>query len=118
MTKKKTKKQKKETHKLAMRRWRDKNRIKAIYQSLKARAKNRGHTCGITLEEFSEWCIETSYHLLRGRFAHEASIDRIKRHIGYEKGNLQILTVGQNASKDNAERHGKPWYQIYDTDPF
>lgn len=116
--KKKTKAQKKEYHKLVMRRWRDNNRIKAIYQSLKARAKGRGHSCGITLEEFTDWCNETSYHLLRGRFAHNASIDRIKNHIGYEKGNLQILTVGENSSKDNAERHGKPWYQYCDQNPF
>lgn len=88
------------------RKWRAKYPIKARYYALKSRAKERGHTCGITLEEFTEWCLETGYHLLKGKSATSASIDRKQHHIGYEKGNLQIRTLSDNSKKELARRRG------------
>lgn len=94
----------KEERKLYKREYRKKYQIRSIWHRLRSRAKERGHTCGISFDDFYAWCIETDYHLLRGRFADDASIDRIKNEIGYEKGNLQILTVGQNSKKELERR--------------
>lgn len=92
----------------ARQRYRDKNPIRVIWHRLRSRSKERGHTCGISYEDFEAWCLETSYHLLRGKTAESASIDRINPAIGYEKGNLQILTLRDNSIKQAAERDWKP----------
>lgn len=91
------------------RRYREKYKIRSIWHRLRSDAKRRNKTCGISFEAFEKWCIETSYHLLKGRFAADASIDRIKDEIGYEEGNLRVLCVGDNASKENMRRKGIDW---------
>lgn len=45
-------------------------------------------------------------------------IDRIRSFEGYVKGNLQVLTVGENIAKGNRERHGYAWKSEYSDRPF
>lgn len=77
------------------------------YQALRSNAKRRGKEFLITLKEFREWCKETKYMELKGRSKLKASIDRIDPSRGYEKGNLQILTLQENGRKGFEEKgHG------------
>lgn len=94
-----------------------KGAIRSILHRVRSRAKERGHTCGLTLEHLTEICMETGYHLLRGRFKDDASLDRILPEIGYEDGNIQVIKVGENAKKGNIERSGRQWNPI-DIDYF
>lgn len=69
------------------------------YNLLRSNAKRRNKIFTITLQDFKEFCEETNYLALKGRTKTKASIDRIDASKGYEKGNLQILTVSQNCRK-------------------
>lgn len=109
--KKMTKRQRRLKNKERMRRWRAKNPIKDSYANIKKRSVERGHTFGISLEYFTQWCIDTGYHLLKGKTGSSASIDRIRDEIGYEEGNLTILTLSQNSVKENMRRKGIDYYR-------
>lgn len=85
------------------------NPYRYTYQVTKCNAKRRGHKFTITFEDFKEWCIENKYLELKGRTASKASIDRIDPLKGYEKGNLQILTVSENSIKGHEERGDCPF---------
>jgi len=67
------------------------------------RKKNNARTTRIewklTLEEFREFCEEHNYLERTGKLATSASIDRIDPGKGYEKGNLQILSLADNNRK-------------------
>lgn len=104
-----TKKQQRAAKALQNARWRLKYPIKAIYIARKSRAKERGKPFTISYERFETWCIQSGYHLLRGRSKDDASIDCIIEHLGYADGNLQILTVSQNCIKEHARRKGIDW---------
>lgn len=73
--------------------------VKYAYQVLKNNAKRRGHKFTITLQDFIRFCVKTKILLGRGRTKDCYSIDRIKEEKGYEKGNLQVLTVSDNRLK-------------------
>jgi hypothetical protein len=96
-------------YKETKRSWRLRNPILSAYGDLRARAKKRKKTCGITLAEFTELCMNTGYHLLKGNDAQSATLDRIKDHIGYEKGNIQVITRLNNTEKENLRRKGQEW---------
>lgn len=96
-------------HKEYMRQYRQDKVILCIWHRLRSRAKERGHTCGLSLEHLTEICLKTGYHLLKGRFKDDASLDRIKPDIGYEDGNIQVMTVSENSIKGNIERRGGEW---------
>ena len=66
---------------------------------LRSNAHRRGKDFTITKEDFKEFCEETNYLELKGRTKNSASIDRIDPSKGYIKGNLQVLTLGQNSAK-------------------
>lgn len=91
--------------KCLMRKWRAKHPINAIYHSVKASAKARGIPFTITLKWFTEWCISTGYLKKRGHEPDSMSIDRIKvvdtegNIMGYQEGNLQLLTLAENGKK-------------------
>lgn len=104
-----TKRQRRLIERARKKAWRAKNIIHACWLLLRSNAKKRNISCGITLLEFTDWCIETGYHLLKGRSASCATIDRIDNSIGYEKGNLQILCCRNNVLKEWARRRGIPW---------
>lgn len=73
------------------------------YHALKSNAKRRGKVFTITMEYFRDWCAETGYIELKGRFAWMYSIDRIEPEKGYEPGNLQMIKVGDNVRKRYVE---------------
>jgi hypothetical protein len=53
-------------------------------------------------KEFEDWCKKTNYVELKGRFKDDMSVDRIREGEPYSIGNIQILTVGENAAKIRA----------------
>ena len=69
------------------------------YMLLKCNAKRRCKVFTLTLEEFKEFCAETNYLALKGITKTKMSIDRIDASKGYEKGNLQMLSVSANIKK-------------------
>lgn len=102
-----TKRERRERDKIRKRKWRIAHVIHDIWLNLRSNAKRRHIPCPISLEDFTEWCLDTGYHLLRGQHRHSASIDRIDKRKGYAKGNIRILTLANNASRDNDERAGR-----------
>lgn len=75
------------------------NPVKYAYQVLKNNAKRRGHKFTITLQDFIRFCVKTKILLGRGRQKDCYSIDRIDESKGYEPGNIQVLSVGENRIK-------------------
>lgn len=73
------------------------------YNLLKQNAKRRGKDFSLTLEEFREFCRETNYIELKGKHSKDMSIDRIDSSKGYEKNNIQIMSLGENVRKQRAE---------------
>jgi hypothetical protein len=69
---------------------------------LRAHAAQRGVTFLLGRSEFEEWCKETNYVELKGRFKDDMSVDRLREGEPYSIGNIQILTVGENAAKIRA----------------
>jgi hypothetical protein len=99
------------------REYRARNKIRDIWHHLRHNAKRRKKRCVISLSDFAAWCDETCYHLLKGRSAQDATIDCIIDEVGYEKGNLQVLTRSKNSQKYNFEKY-RPVYSDDEEDPF
>jgi len=93
------KERKRERDRICQRRWRQRNTIRDIWNHLRSNSARRNIICTISLEDFTEWCIQTGYHLLRGRARDSATIDRKIPELGYVKGNLQILSKVDNSYK-------------------
>lgn len=81
------------------REWRNKNPLKSSYQNLKTNANRRGKEFTITFEYFCKFAIKCQLILNRGRTAEAYTVDRIKDHLGYVPGNLQMLTKRENVIK-------------------
>lgn len=81
-----------------------KNPIKYTFHQKRGRAKERGIEWNLTLDEFIQFCEENDYMNKKGRTASAASIDRIKSHIGYEVGNIQILSLSANSKKMHQDK--------------
>lgn len=89
--------------------------IRYAYQTTKDNAKRRGHGFTLTLLYFRTWCEENNYIELKGRFAHNMSIDRIVPELGYADGNIQILSVSENVIKQRRaeiEEMGSTWKAV------
>lgn len=69
------------------------------WQVNKDNAKRRGKFWKISFEYWVQFCDETGYLSIKGRGKYDASIDCKKNELGYVDGNLQSLTVSDNASK-------------------
>jgi hypothetical protein len=69
------------------------------YDALKHNAKRRGKPFDLTFEQFKKFCVKTNYMQGKGRTKDSYSIDRIKEHLGYIEGNIQVLPVGKNKKK-------------------
>ncbi len=76
-----------------------KNPFKYTFHQKKNRAIERGIAWKLSLAEFIEFCEETNYMEKKGKTKTSASIDRIDPNKGYEKGNLQILSLSDNSKK-------------------
>lgn len=79
------------------------------YHSLKSNARRRGKDFDWPLEDFREFCRETGYVERTGKTSSSLSIDRIDHRKGYTKGNVQILTLGENGKKGHEEGTGTPF---------
>lgn len=62
-------------------------------------ARRRGKNWEISLEYWVQWCDETGYLALKGRYKNDLSIDCKINELGYVDGNLKPLTVSDNAKK-------------------
>lgn len=77
--------------------------VRYTYRLRKSRAKERGHSFTITLEEFRRWCAENDYMDKKGKKAGSASIDRIDPSIGYTYNNMQVLSLADNSAKQHKD---------------
>lgn len=92
-------------HKHRQAAWRERNPERAAYANLREHAKQRKLSCALTFEEFCTLCSEIrpfgQTHLPHGQ---RYSIDRIDVTLGYDPGNLRIITIAENSQKGNKER--------------
>lgn len=78
---------------------RRKDPVKYAFQNIKNRAKQRGKSFSLTLEEFRKFCVKTKYIAGKGRSAESYTIDRIDNDKGYSIDNIQVLTKRDNVIK-------------------
>lgn len=88
-----------ECHKCRSVKYRERNPLVFLYHNTKSHAKARGIGFLLTREQFEAFCIETGYHLTKGRTAESMSLDRIRGDLPYQAGNLQLKTVSANSIK-------------------
>ncbi len=82
-----------------IRRFKEKNPEKYAYFVLKNNAKRRWKVFTISFEYFKQFVVKTEYMAGKGITKTGLHIDRIKEHLGYVEGNLQILTNTENVKK-------------------
>lgn len=68
--------------------------------NLANRARQRGHDFTLTRKQFDEFCDKHNFMELKGKAAHNLSIDRIKGEHGYHHWNIQPLTLSENTRKE------------------
>lgn len=73
--------------------------VRAAYNNKKSDAKRRGIKFTITLAYFRRWCRKYDFIKNTGRRKSSYTVDRKNNKKGYIPGNLQVLTLSQNASK-------------------
>jgi hypothetical protein len=72
----------------------------AHFLDLKNRAKQRGHEFTITVEySYQTVWVDTGYAEKHGKTKECLSVDRKENDKGYVPGNLQVMTVSENARK-------------------
>ena len=74
------------------------------YYILQSNARRRKKEFVLTLEEFRDFCKETNYIELKGRFGKCMSIDRKNPNKGYSKDNIQIMSVSNNCAKQHSDK--------------
>jgi hypothetical protein len=89
----------KECQTCRLRKWRSKNPFLASYHHIKDRAKQRGIKFLLTKEQFKKFCDETGYLDKKGTTAESMTIDRIKNNLGYQEGNIRILSLSENVKR-------------------
>jgi len=82
-----------------------KNPIRYAYQNLKKGAVRRNIPFELTLEQFSLFCVATSFLVGKGREKNTYSIDRIDPSKGYTITNIQVLTLEENRIKGKKILH-------------
>lgn len=73
--------------------------MKAAYDNLKWNAWRRGKPFTITFAYFQKFCFKTDYIAGKGRSKESYSVDCKIAIKGYVPGNLQCLTLSDNAKK-------------------
>jgi hypothetical protein len=87
-----------------MQKWRAQNPLTAAFKTLRNNAKRRGKVFELTLEQFTSFCMETTYLDGKGRERQCLHIDRIDPAKGYTFDNIRTLTCSENTAKGNTER--------------
>lgn len=82
-----------------MRMYKLRNPLAYTFNALRCNAKRRGIDFDLTFEEFRQFAKDNGYMELKGTGANDLSIDRPKNHVGYEIGNMQVLTLSENSKK-------------------
>lgn len=83
----------------AMRLWRMEQPERAHFAQIKDRAARNEIAFTITLEEYLKIIEGTRYTDERGRARFCLHLDRIDPLRGYERGNLRVITAGENCTK-------------------
>ena len=73
------------------------NPIACAFNNIRKRARQRGHVFSLTREEFTKLVTESGWIEKRGKTAKSLSIDRIDSRLGYQTGNVRVLTLSQNS---------------------
>src|SRR5690606_24327365 len=71
----------------------------SAYAALRYHAKGRGIFFNLTFEHFEKICLETNYHLKKGKGKKDLTIDRIDPALGYIDSNIQVMTNSANVKK-------------------
>ena len=87
--------------------WRVKNPVHAAFDKLRTSARTRKIVFTLTLAHFTEVIAPTRYLSESGSERQHLHIDRIQNHLGYEDGNIRVLTCSANVAKGNVERRQK-----------
>lgn len=85
------------------------------YVNFKRNALKRSKDFTITLEEFRDFCQRTGYIIKKGMRGRNCTIDRIKNHLGYHIGNIQIKSNEANVRKYHD--HDKHFTELPEEDP-
>lgn len=91
-------------HKHKLHKWRVENPEKYAYNNLKDSARRRRLPMTLSFAEFLEFVQSTDYMTRKGCTANDLQIDRIDASLGYQKGNLRVITTTENTVKGNQER--------------
>lgn len=94
------------------RKCRERDIIKHAYYNLKASAKRRNIEFTITICYFRRFCYRYDFIKNMGKKKHSYSVDRICNKYGYIPGNIQALTISENASKGTKVLY-YDWYHRY-----
>jgi len=83
-----------------MRMWRAKHPERSSFVRLKGHAKERGIPFDLTFNQFMDVAKDFPFRTDKPEdFKEYLSIDRIDNNKGYEPGNVQCLTISENAKK-------------------
>jgi len=99
-------------HKCKLLRYRTDNPIRYAYRNVADRANKYGYDFSLSFDEFKAFCDKTGYLKTKGSGGDDMSIDRIDSSKGYSADNIQILTKGLNAAKNNRD-YRSPKYIAY-----
>jgi len=91
-------------HTCQSRNWRRAHPLRALWQSIKKRARRLDVPFQLPFCWFCRFAIETTYARHRGRRPDSLQIDRIIPQRGYVRDNVQILTARENNLKGHRER--------------
>ena len=91
-------------NKCRKRKWREANPVEYLYDNLRTHAKQRGKRFELTLEQWRKFCLETSYHMLKGQEPHSATVDRRDSAGPYSIDNIFV-----NTHQANSHRQDRPW---------
>jgi transcriptional regulator with XRE-family HTH domain len=93
--------------------------INAAFHTLKMNAKRRNKEFSITLQYFTELCLESGYIEGKGRGANDLTIDRDKNYLGYIPGNIKVMLKHENCSKGDRDKfHMELGIQLEGDIPF
>ncbi len=99
------------------RKYRELRPIEWSYKQLKRSAVLRHIKFAISKAYWKVWCLETSYHLLKGLYGDDMTVDRKVPALGYVEGNIQMLTRAKNSAKRHTDVKEKYKYQRAEIDP-
>jgi hypothetical protein len=93
-------------------RWRRQNPKQAAFATLRDHARGRRIKFTLTFAHFVEITTAAGYwNQSSDNFANCLSIDRIRAGMGYEDGNVQVITVSENSAKSHRESYLSPEVQ-------